>query len=388
LHSGQTLSNAKEAEWQGGNTCYEFHNREEEDPMALDIIMPKMGMGMTVGKIVHWHVQSGETVQAGQVICEIESDKIAAEMPAEVDGVLTIIAAEGAEVEVGRAIGQIEPVAGAVVRPRQDLRVGAQTTQSVQANGINLNVQQSGKGPAILFIHGLASSMELWAGLEQAQFGERTLVSYDLRGHGRSDRPGGAHTLAKHVADLQGLLDALSIEQVDLVGHSLGGMIALELAATEPQRVRTLTMVASAASFPQEIRNTFFELASAASFGGMASIADTLIRLSFTPVFCEANPKMIATIRRGMMASDAASIAAAARMVAKIDLQAKLGSIRCPTQIVVGEQDVLTPPMLSEELQRGITAAQLHRLPACGHAVPVEQPTVLTERIAAFVAKR
>ncbi len=354
--------------------------------MTLDIIMPKMGMGMTAGKVIQWHVQSGETVEAGQIICEIESDKITAEVPAEVDGILTIIATEGEEVEVGRTIGQIEPAVGAVVRPRVERGVEAQATQHIQANGITLNVQRIGTGPALVLLHGLASSMELWAGLNQSLLGERTLISYDLRGHGHSARPSGAHTLTKHAADLKGLLDALHIEQADLVGHSLGGMIALTLAGTEPWRVRTLTLVSSAASFPPDMRNTLFELASAASFGGMARIADTLIRLSFTSTFCAANPRMIATIRRGMMANDAASIAAAARMVAKADLQDQLGSIRCPTQIVVGEQDILTPPALAEELHRGIAGAQIRRLSDCGHAAPVEQPLALTEYIAAFVS--
>ena len=71
-------------------------------------------------------------------------------------------------------------------------------------------MQQTGEGPAVVFIHGLSSSMELWTGLDQAGFQGRTLISYDLRGHGRSEQTPGAHTLRKHTADLVALLETLA----------------------------------------------------------------------------------------------------------------------------------------------------------------------------------
>jgi pimeloyl-ACP methyl ester carboxylesterase len=348
--------------------------------MAVEVIMPKMGMTMTSGTIVRWHCQTGDTVEAGQPICEIESDKLNTDLTADVDGVLTITAAEGDEIPVGGVVGQIEPAEGAVVRKHSDQ--GGTGAQKIQANGINLNVQKMGEGPALVLIHGLASSMGLWAMLDQSKLGGRTIISYDLRGHGASERTVGAHTLAKHVADLKGLLDALNVEQADLVGHSLGAMIAIELAATEPNRVHSLTLISATAAFPQATREAFFEMASAASFGGMNSIVDKLVNLSFSPAFREAHPKVVEAIRHGIKSSDAASIAAASRLVAKADLGPRLSAIKCPTQIIVGEQDELTTPDQAEALLNGISGAALHRLPDCGHAAPVEQPELVTQHIA------
>jgi 3-oxoadipate enol-lactonase len=234
-------------------------------------------------------------------------------------------------------------------------------------------------------IHGLASNMGLWGMLDAAKLSDHQIISYDLRGHGGSEKPSGAHTLAKHVADLKGLMEALEIKQADLVGHSLGAMIAIELAATDPDKVRSLTLVSTTAGFPQATRDAFFEIASAAGFGGTGSIADKLVELSFSPAFREAQPKIVAAIKQGIKSSDAASIAAACRMVAKIELEPRLAALKCPVQIIVGEDDVLTPPALAEALQNHLTQATLHRLSDCGHAAPVEQPQAVTGYIAEMV---
>ncbi len=353
--------------------------------MAIEIIMPKLGMTMTTGILVRWLCQSGDAVESGQALCEVESDKLNTDLTADVDGVITITATEGDEIPVGGVLGQIEPVAGAVVRQPSETAGASGSAQKILANGINLNVQKIGEGPALILIHGLASSMGLWAMLDQAKLEGHTIISYDLRGHGASERPAGAHTLSKHVADLSGLMDVLGIDKADLIGHSLGGMIALELAATMPDKVRSLTLVSSAVAFPQPTRDALFEMASSASFGGMNAIVDKLVSLSFSAAFQESNPKVVQTIRHGIKSSDAASIAAACRMVAKIDLQSRLALIKCPTEIIVGEQDELSSPALSGALHSGISGSSLHLIADCGHAAPVEQPTAVTGYIAELV---
>lgn len=353
--------------------------------MSIDVIMPKMGMGMSEGKLARWQVKDGDSVEAGEVVLEVETDKATAEMTADVDGVISVVVAEGEVVNVGTVLARIEPAEGAVVKPQVQGSAEDPSVEILQVNGIALNVQQTGAGPAVVFIHGLSSSMELWAGLEQASLKGHTLISYDLRGHGRSEKTPGAHTLRKHTADLAGLLETLGVEQASLVGHSLGAMIAVELAATQPERVRSLSLLSTTGAFPQETRNLLFELASAATFGGMEGIADPLIELTFRDVFRDANPKVVDAIRRSILSSDASSIVAATRMVAKADLRPRLGSLECPTQVLVGLEDSLTPPDLSRQLSEAIKKAQLHVLPDCGHAAPVEQPALVTQLLADFV---
>jgi 3-oxoadipate enol-lactonase len=341
-------------------------------------------MTMSSGILVRWLCESGEKVEAGQPVCEVESEKLNTDVTADVEGVLSVMVAEGEEVEVGAVLGQIDPVAGARAIPRKSddpAKVKGSTAREVPVNGINLKVDQFGEGPALILIHGFGSSMELWGGLDQARLEGRTVISYDLRGHGGSDRPSGAHTLAKHLADLEGLMAALGISRADLVGHSLGGMIAMELAATRPAKVDTLTLISTTANFPQATKDMFYQLASSASFGGMASIVDKLINLSFSAAFQEANPKIINTLRQTLKGSHAASVVSSARMVAKIDLTSRLAAISCPTQVLVGEQDELTPLLLAKELNEKIVGSSLHLLPGCGHAAPMEQPQLVTGKL-------
>ena len=352
--------------------------------MQRDVTMPKLGMTMTFGVLVRWLKQNGEVVAAGEPICEVETDKLNSEIEADASGVLTILAEEGDEFAVGAILGTIAVIEGSELPPatKKDTLNAGSTQQKITANGISLTVQRSGTGHPLVLIHGLASSMGLWAGLDENQLAGREIISYDLRGHGASERAAGAHTLAKHVADLKGLLAALSIQRATLAGLSLGGMIAMELAASNPDMVAGLALLDTTAMFPQATRDLLFELASSASFNGMPAITDKFMQLSFSPHFMATNPKIITTIRKGMLASDAASIAAAARMVAKIDLRQRLSAIQCPTLVIVGEQDQLTPPPLAEALAAAIKGAQLHVIPESGHASPVEQPQAVTSLLA------
>src|SRR3569623_319180 len=122
--------------------------------MAVEIIMPKLGMTMTSGTLVRWLCENGETVEAGQPVCEVESDTLNTDLTADVDGTITISFAEGVEAPGGAVLGQIEPAAGAVVRERK-AQSGAGEAQKISANGINLDVLKLGEGRAIVFINGL-----------------------------------------------------------------------------------------------------------------------------------------------------------------------------------------------------------------------------------------
>ena len=351
--------------------------------MSIDVIMPKMGMGMSEGKVIRWHAQDNGTVENGQVILDIETDKATTEITADVDGMLSILVPEGETVPVGTALGTIEPSEGAVVKTHTSSE-SASISETVCANGVQLNYQKTGKGQAIIFVHGLSSSMELWTRIDQTQLSGQTILSYDLRGHGRSEKVPGPHNLEKHIGDLTSLMKELEIEKAKIVGHSLGAMIAMELALQYPTKVSSLTLLSTTAAFPQETRNTLFEMAAAASFGGMESITNQLIDLSFRPSFCTTEPKIVEAIRRSLLSNDAPSIVYAIRMVAKIDLRQRLASLSCPTQVLVGSDDILTPLNLATELVANVIGAQLKELPHCGHAAPVEQPSLVTKAIIEF----
>ena len=115
--------------------------------------------------------------------------------------------------------------------------------ERVKANGISLAVRdRPGRGTPIFAIHGLTSNHTAWDPIADALGGRQRLVAYDLRGRGDSDKPPTGYHLAAHAADLRGLLDHYGIERAIVMGHSLGGHIAVRFATAHPERVAKLVL--------------------------------------------------------------------------------------------------------------------------------------------------
>lgn len=116
-------------------------------------------------------------------------------------------------------------------------------------NGIELFYECVGTGPPLLLIHGLGSSGDDWAFQRDAFAQRHTLILVDLRGSGRSAKPPGPYAIEQFAADLLALLDLLGIGRTDVLGFSLGGSVALELALAQPRRVRRLVLCNALADY-------------------------------------------------------------------------------------------------------------------------------------------
>jgi pimeloyl-ACP methyl ester carboxylesterase len=119
------------------------------------------------------------------------------------------------------------------------------TPRTIHLHGHELSYIDSGEGPAVLFIHGLLGSNQNWTHLVHGLEGGHRVIIPDLFGHGASEKPMGDYSLSAHAATLRDLLDCLGIDRVTLVGHSLGGGIALQFCYLFPDRVDRLALVAS-----------------------------------------------------------------------------------------------------------------------------------------------
>jgi len=130
---------------------------------------------------------------------------------------------------------------------------------TLKLDDVELHYQCAGSGPPLLLIHGLGSSGDDWAFQRDAFSQSHTLIVPDLRGSGRSAKPPGPYSIARFAADLWALLDALAIETADLLGFSLGGAIALEMALLQPGRVRRLIVCNTLASYRTDTWRKWFE---------------------------------------------------------------------------------------------------------------------------------
>jgi pimeloyl-ACP methyl ester carboxylesterase len=116
---------------------------------------------------------------------------------------------------------------------------------TVELHGRPLSYADVGTGPAVLFVHGLLGSHQHWAQLMRTLAAERRLIAPDLFGHGASAKPRGDYSLGSHAGTLRDLLDRLEVGRVTLVGHSLGGGIAMQFGYLFPERVSRLVLVSS-----------------------------------------------------------------------------------------------------------------------------------------------
>src|SRR3979490_1400648 len=116
-------------------------------------------------------------------------------------------------------------------------------TQRIATNGTNLYVRVGGKGPAVVLLHGFGDTGDMWAPLAAALLKDHTVIVPDLRGMGLSAHPETGYTKKNQAADIAGIMDALKVQQADLVTHAIGNMVGYALAAQYPSRVRRWVVI-------------------------------------------------------------------------------------------------------------------------------------------------
>jgi 3-oxoadipate enol-lactonase len=205
------------------------------------------------------------------------------------------------------------------------------------------------------------------------------VVRYDHRGHGTSPVPPGPYDLAGLAGDVVRLLDALGIERAHLGGLSLGGMVAMQLAATRPERVDRLGLVCTAAHVPPA--SMWAERAATVRTAGPQALVDAVFARWFTPA--GAGSPEARRLREVFLAQPPEGYAGCCEAVGAMDLRRLLGRITAPTLVVAGAEDPGMPPPHAEAIAAGIAAgggsAEVVVLPAAAHLAAVERPDAVAD---------
>lgn len=257
----------------------------------------------------------------------------------------------------------------------------------IRVRDIWLHYEEAGAGEPLLFIHGLGSSSRDWEMQVPFFAGEYRVVVFDLRGHGESDKPRGPYTMRQLAQDTAGLVEALGIAPAHVVGISLGGMIALQLAVDRPDLVKSLVIVNSG---PEFVARTFKErLAVLQRFlvvrlVGMRKMGEILAARLF--------PKPEQESLRAMLverwaANDPRAYRDAMRAIVGWSVADRLGDIHIPTLVVAADEDY-TPVSAKEAYVAKMPRAELAVIRDARHAVPVERPDEFNAVVAAFLARQ
>jgi 3-oxoadipate enol-lactonase len=215
------------------------------------------------------------------------------------------------------------------------------------------------------------------------------VIACDLPGHGLADRParaGSAYTTADLAASLVGALDEAAVDRAVLVGFSLGGGVAIQVALDHPERVSALALVDTAAWPGPDAVARFGDRAAAVEAEGVEVLVQPAIERWFTSEFVAAYPEIVGRYATWIGENDARGYAAACRSLATLDLRSRLGEIRCPTLVVVGDRDQATPVAMAETLAAGLAGATLRILGPAGHLVTEERWVELNAALLAFLA--
>jgi 3-oxoadipate enol-lactonase len=239
----------------------------------------------------------------------------------------------------------------------------------------------TGKAP-VLLVHGLGGDHQNWLYQIPALCGRYPILSVDLRGHGASSAAAADFTIADMALDLVRLLRVLGIEKVHVVGLSLGGVVAQQFAVDYPYATASALLAGTFCSIPDELRGVVAESLRFIEDNTMAAIASTRITAAFSDSI---NP----TLRRYMIdriaANDKEAYVRAARAAMSFSIGDRLAEVHCPTLVVVGDEDRVTPPPLSETLAARIAGARLVRMPKSGHICVMEQPAVFNRIMLEFL---
>jgi 3-oxoadipate enol-lactonase len=234
-----------------------------------------------------------------------------------------------------------------------------------------------GNGQPVLLIHAIGLDHCMWDGVVDALDGSVTTVAYDLRGHHGAAPAPPVTSIAQLADDAATVLERIELGSVHVVGLSLGGAIAQELALRRPDLVSRLTLCATLCKGQEVAR----ERAAAAERDGVESqITQTLDRW-FTPATFATRPQAVAYAGRQLRTIDGAAWVASWRALAALDTCDRLGGLALPTHLVAGEHDRSTPAQLAWEIAARIPDATVAVLPNTAHMLSLEAPLDLAHEI-------
>ncbi len=244
----------------------------------------------------------------------------------------------------------------------------------------------AGKGPWVTLVHSLAADHTLLSP-QAAQLAENfSVLSLDIRGHGKSEVMSAPYTMGGLAEDVAALLASRGIAATHWVGISLGGMIGLTLALAHPRLVGSLVLADTTACYPPAAHAAWRERIGIVRAKGMAGVrAGTLDRWLTAP-FRARDPETTARLGALIAATPAEGFVGCCEAIIGYDVSARLGEIACPTLVMVGEEDEATPPAMAEALALGIRGATLKRIPHAAHQSSTEQPALFNDAMAEFLA--
>lgn len=369
------------------------------NPAIIPVTMPKWGLSMQEGKVVEWLAPVGASVQPGDQMLDIETEKIANTFEALDAGLLRRQVAQPDEVlPIGALLGVLAPESvsdeeidayiaefqASYVPPEDTGGESGPDYRWADVDGMRLRYVKVGDaGPSVLLIHGFGGDLGNWLFNQEPLAAGAEVYALDLPGHGQSGKTLADPSVPGLAAAIVGFMDAVGIAKAHLVGHSLGGAISLQIAAKHPGRVLSLSLLAPAglgASINGAYLRGFIEGESRRDMKPVLQqlvadpelitrqLIDDILKFKRT----DGVPEALSAIAAGFINGDAQ----------KVDLRDVPARAGVPVQVIWGKEDKIIPVSQADGLPGNVT---VHVLKGVGHLVQMEAATQVNALVKALL---
>jgi 3-oxoadipate enol-lactonase len=254
----------------------------------------------------------------------------------------------------------------------------------IQLNGVNHHYVSIGEGPPIVLVHGLGGTLDVWYGISQLLALHHHVVAMDLRGHGRTPAGRAQFSIKAWSQDVAALMTALQLPAATVVGHSMGTLIAQQLAITEPDMIDQLVLVGGITYFEPPDKQAYEQRAKVVEEQGLDEIVDDWLAGALSPRTHARLPQVTGLLRHLFLSNDPRSYAKASRAMARAPAIER-EQIGQPTLLLVGDHDRSTPLRMTEQLHKQIPVSRVQVVPSASHWMTLEHPDVIAAAILQFL---
>jgi pyruvate dehydrogenase E2 component (dihydrolipoamide acetyltransferase) len=361
--------------------------------------MPKWGLSMTEGRLVAWLIDEGSEVAVGDEVAEVETDKLngAVESPIAgvlrrhiaspgetipVGGLLAVVAdAEATDADVDAFVAEFQ---ASFVPGESDEDAGPEP-ETVQVGAGTLRYLRQGEsGDAVVLLHGFGGDLNNWLFAAPALGEGHTVYALELPGHGGSSKDVGPGDLDFLVDAVVQFMDAVGLERVHLVGHSLGGLVAASAALRDPGRALSLTLVASA-GLGEEINGDYLD-------GFISAGSRRELKPALELLFADSGQVTRQLVDDVLKYKRIDGVDAALRSIAEhvfgdgrqhVLVADRLAELGVPLLVLWGEEDQIIP---AEHARHVPAQAEVHVLEGSGHSPHMEAAGDVNRVIERFLA--
>jgi 3-oxoadipate enol-lactonase len=255
-----------------------------------------------------------------------------------------------------------------------------------QINGIDIHHETEGDGLAIVFVHGLGATSNAWHAQRTTLSKNYRVIVYDRSGCGRSGRARDGYSVEAWTEELAGLMDHLVVPSAVVVGHSLGSMIAQRFAGQYPTRTEALILAGGEAELGPEEKRALTERARSIETDGLISVVGQWLSAVLSAATREANPALAGLVREMFLSNDARAYALHCLALRDGAVRDDQGNIACPTLLMVGDEDLVTPLSWQRQIAAGIADSRIRIIPNTAHMTMLESPAAFNTEVLEFLA--